>query len=288
MSFSVVQSGDMGSFNQNSADYIESVRASGSRRRRRDTAVVKSMADSLNGDDDRIRRVTDEDSPAEGKEVNPIQTIAHMSMEEANLDNGVASAFPESVKPKVPSAVENEVFSEDREFVLEEIELRKERLNSKRKRESVAAEIRSFGMSREGMVGTGLTKPNSTFGEACLMVPNESGGNLPYALGAEEGGWDDSGYLGMKKKSGNGGTTRRSFSPPRGRSGVRTCTNCNKTGHDRRNCNKPRLDSNGEVIVSQRRCTRCGSLRHDRRTCNISAEEVRGARSKHWCRVFFV
>ena len=48
---------------------------------------------------------------------------------------------------------------------------------------------------------------------------------------------------------------------------ARTCTNCNQPGHDRRNCNKPRLDSKGFLVVSQRKCTRCGSLRHDRRTC---------------------
>ncbi|GMH73189.1 hypothetical protein TrST_g7028 [Triparma strigata] len=54
----------------------------------------------------------------------------------------------------------------------------------------------------------------------------------------------------------------------------RTCTNCGKTGHDRRNCNKPRLNSSGEVIVSQRKCTRCGSLKHDRRTCLVTAKQL--------------
>ncbi|GMI08678.1 hypothetical protein TrRE_jg3241 [Triparma retinervis] len=263
MSFSVVQSGDKGSLNQNGVDYIEPARADGGRRRRRDTVVPKSMADSQSGEDDRIRRVTEEEENGEGGA--PIQYIADMSMEEANEANGVASAIPESVKIKMPSVVENEVFSEDREFVREEIEIRRERLNSKRKREGVAAEIRSFGLAGPGGVS--------------LKAANESEMGLPFAL-PEEGSWGDNsgtGNLGMKKNFGFVGSSsaRRSSQPNNHRSGVRTCTNCNKTGHDRRNCNKPRLDSNGAVIVSRRRCTRCGSLRHDRRTCTISAEEVR-------------
>mmetsp|Transcript_6672 Transcript_6672/g.13362 ORF Transcript_6672/g.13362 Transcript_6672/m.13362 type:complete len:321 (+) Transcript_6672:640-1602(+) len=66
----------------------------------------------------------------------------------------------------------------------------------------------------------------------------------------------------VKKK---GGSSRRSASHYRSRYRVRTCTNCNK----------PRIDSNGSIIVYQRRCTRCGSLRHDRRTCTISAEDAK-------------
>jgi len=76
----------------------------------------------------------------------------------------------------------------------------------------------------------------------------------------------------VKKK---GGSSRRSASHYRSRYRVRTCTNCNKTGHDRRNCSKLRIDSNGSIIVSQRRCTRCGSLRHDKRMCTLSMEDAK-------------
>ncbi|GMH74875.1 hypothetical protein TL16_g06581 [Triparma laevis f. inornata] len=65
--------------------------------------------------------------------------------------------------------------------------------------------------------------------------------------------------------------------PAKAKNSGRTCTNCGKTGHDRRNCNKPRLNSSGEVIVSQRKCTRCGSLKHDRRTCLVTADQVSAA-----------
>ena len=57
----------------------------------------------------------------------------------------------------------------------------------------------------------------------------------------------------------------------------RSCTNCGKTGHDRRNCNKPRLNSSGAVVVSQRKCTRCGSAKHDRRTCTLSVGQIQMA-----------
>lgn len=67
--------------------------------------------------------------------------------------------------------------------------------------------------------------------------------------------------------------------PAKAKNSGRTCTNCGKTGHDRRNCNKPRLNSSGEVIVSQRKCTRCGSLKHDRRTCLVTAEQVSAAKA---------
>jgi len=58
------------------------------------------------------------------------------------------------------------------------------------------------------------------------------------------------------------------------KSSRRSCTNCGKSGHDRRNCNKPRLNSSGVVVVSQRKCTRCGSLKHDRRTCTVTPAQA--------------
>mmetsp|Transcript_6679 Transcript_6679/g.13377 ORF Transcript_6679/g.13377 Transcript_6679/m.13377 type:complete len:168 (-) Transcript_6679:2-505(-) len=147
------------------ADYI--VMSSSSRRNRRATTVTMSTSSGLKGDEDRVRRVTDEDSP---DEIHPIENIAKMSMEEVGTAKDFEASIHKSVKPKVPSKVENEVFSDDRTFIKQEIEMRKERLNSKRKREDVAAEIRSFGkVSDEG------SKSNMDEVQTCIEEKEEGG-----------------------------------------------------------------------------------------------------------------
>jgi len=113
------------------------VALSSSRKNRKDTTVTMNISSRLKGDEDRTRRVTYEDSP---EEIHPIENIAKMSIEEVGTAKDVEAFLPKSVKPKVPYMVENE---DDRTFIKQEIEICKERLNLKRKREDVAAEIHS-------------------------------------------------------------------------------------------------------------------------------------------------
>jgi len=181
---------------------------------RRETVLVMSDTNLKSSGSDRIRRVTDED---EEEDSAPIQSIADMSMEE--LRDAKIGTPVKSIKPMLPNDDERAAFSEEREIVKEEIEIRKENFNTKRKREDVVAEIAS--LAKIGVVETeaGVVK-------VCPEVEIDNLGpgitsfiERPIASGRASG-----------KASG------------RSRGSVRTCTNCHKTGHDRRNCNKPRLD----------------------------------------------
>jgi len=71
-----------------------------------------------------------------------------------------------------------------------------------------------------------------------------------------------------------------------GSSSLRRCTNCQLSGHDRRNCPKPRLDHDGQEIKFKRKCSRCGEYGHDRRLCAKSnSDEKIGGSSAHCVRI---